>query len=97
MGFREVMWVIRVSSFCCVFTSQACNLERASSRDAIHLFSIVSNGMVSGSCFPMMSKEESSAGKYVECDESVLGVLGAQNMIMVNLTRSDWSSREMLF
>ena len=29
----------------------------------------------------------------MECDELVLGVLGAQNVTMVNLTGSDWSSR----
>jgi hypothetical protein len=40
-----------------------------------------------------MSEEESSAGKYTECDESVLGELGLRNTTMVNLTGSDWSSR----
>ena len=36
--------------------------------------------VVSGNCFPKMSEEESSAGKYMECNESVLGVLGAWNI-----------------
>ena len=76
--------MMRVSSFCWVFTSQACNLESACSREAIWLFSIVSKGTVLKNCCPMMSEEESSAGKYTECDESVLGVLGAQNATMVN-------------
>jgi hypothetical protein len=40
------------------------------------LFSIVSKGAVSKGCFLMMSGEELSAGKYTECEESVLGVLG---------------------
>ena len=89
LAFREVMWVMRVSNFCWVFTSQACNLERACSRDAIQSFSMVSKSTVSGNCFLKMSEEESSAGKYIECNKSVLGVLRAQNVTMVNLTRSD--------
>ena len=44
LGFREVMWVMRVSNFCWVLTSQACNSERACSRDVIWLFSMVSKG-----------------------------------------------------
>ena len=35
----------------------------------------------------MMSEEESSAGKYTERVESVLGVLGLRNTPMVNLGR----------
>jgi hypothetical protein len=35
--------------------------------------------------------------KYMECNESVLGVLGAWNATMVNLTGLDWSSGEILF
>ena len=88
LGFREVMWVMTVSDFCWVLTSQACNSERPCLRDAIWLFSMASKGMVLGNCFPKMSKEESSARKYMECEESVLG---AQNITMVNFTRSDWS------
>ena len=45
-GFREVMWVMRVSNFCSVFASCACNLERACSRDAIQLCSMASKGTV---------------------------------------------------
>ena len=89
------MWMMRVSSFCWVFTSQACNLERACSRDVMHSFSIASNGTVLENCFPKMSEEESSARKYMECNKLVLEVLG--DAIMVNLTRLDWSSREILF
>jgi hypothetical protein len=37
----------------------------------------------------MMSGEESSAGKYTQCEESELGVLGLQNATMVNLTGLD--------
>ena len=94
LALTEVMWVMRVSSFCWVFASWAWNLKRASSRDTMWSFSIVSKGTVSGNCFPKMSEEEFFARKYMECDKSVLG---AQSMTMVNLTRSDWSSREMLF
>ena len=61
------------------------------------MFSIVSNGTVSGNSFLKVSEEESFAGKYMECDKSVLGVLGAQNVTMMNLTRSDWSLGEILF
>ena len=43
-GFREMMWVMRVSNFCWVFASQACNSERVCSRDAIHSASIASKG-----------------------------------------------------
>ena len=89
--------MMKVSNFCWVFTSWTCNSERASSRDAIWSFSMVSKGTVSGNCFLKMSEEESSARKYMECEELVLGVLGAQNATMVNFTRSDWSSREILF
>jgi hypothetical protein len=95
--FKEVICVIRVSSFCWVFTSRVCNLERACSRDARCSFSMASKGAVSRNCFLKLSKEESSAGKYTECNELVLGVLGAQNMTMVNLTGSDWSSGEIPF
>jgi hypothetical protein len=97
LDFKEVMCVIRVSSFCWVFTSRACNSERACSRDARHLFSMVSKGVVLRNCFPKLSEEESSARKYMECDESVLGVLEAQNATIVNFTGSDWSAREILF
>ena len=86
--FKEVMWVMRVSSFCWVLTSCACNLERAFSREVRHSFSMVSKGTVLRICFPKMSEEESSARKYRECKESVLGVLEAQNTAMVNPTRS---------
>ena len=79
-----------------MFTSQACNSERACSRDVMCSASIVSKGAISGNCFPKMS-EESSAGKYMECNKLVLGVLGAWNVTMVNLAGSDWSSREILF
>ena len=96
LAFREVMWVMRMSNFCQVFTSQACNSGRACSR-TIQSFSMVSKGMVSGNCFPKMSEEESSAGKYTECNKLVPGVLGARNATMVNLTGSDWSSRVILF
>jgi hypothetical protein len=72
-------------------------LERACSRDVRCLFSIVSKGMVLGKCFSKLSEEESSAGKYTECDKSVLGVLGAQNATMVDFTELDWSSEEILF
>ena len=94
-GFRDVIWWIRVSNLDWVFTSRACNSERACSRDVMHLFSIVSNGMVLGDLFSMMAEEESSAGKYMECEESVLvlGVLGLWNMTMVDLPSLDWSSR----
>jgi hypothetical protein len=97
LDFKEVMWVIRVSSFCWVFISQACNSERACSRDTGHSFSMASKGAVSRNCFLKLSEEESSAGTYTECNESVLGVLGAQNATIVNLTGSDWSSGEILF
>ena len=63
-GFREMMWVMRVSSFCWVLTSQACNLERACSRDVMCLLSIVSNGTVLENCFSKVSEEESFARKY---------------------------------
>ena len=53
--------------------------------------------MVLGNCSLKMSEEESSAGKYTGFEESVLGVLGACNMTMVNFTGLDWSSREILF
>jgi hypothetical protein len=62
--FKEVMCVIRVSSFCWVFTSQACNSERACSRDARHLFFMASKGAVSRNRFLKLSEEESSARKY---------------------------------
>jgi hypothetical protein len=58
---------------------------------------MVSKGAVSRNCFLKLSEEESSARKYTECDESVLGVLGAWNVTMVNFTGSDWSSGEILF
>ena len=41
----------------------------------------------------MMSEEKLSAGKYMECKESVLGVLGLRNVTMVNLPSLNWSSR----
>ena len=96
LGFREVMWVMRMSSFCWVFASHACISERACSRDAMQSFSIVSKGMVLGNCFPKMSEEESSAGNYAECNKSVLGVLGvlgAWNVTMVNLSNCSLTSR----
>ena len=71
------MWVMRVSSFCWMFVSQAC------SRDAMQSYSIASKSTVSGNCFLKMSEEESLAGKYMECDKSVLGVLGAWNVTTV--------------
>jgi hypothetical protein len=70
--FKEVMCVIRMSSFCWVFTSQACNSERACSRDTRRSFSMVSKGAVSRNCFPKLSEKESFVGKYMECNESVL-------------------------
>jgi hypothetical protein len=45
----------------------------------------------------MMSGEESSTRKYMECKELVLGVLGLWNTTMVNSTGSDWSSGGDLF
>jgi hypothetical protein len=96
LDFKEVICVIRMSSFCWVFTSRVCNSERACSRDARCSFSMVSKDVVSRHCFLKLS-EESSARKYMECNELVLGVLGAQNATMVNLTGSDWSSGEILF
>ena len=59
LGFREVMWVMRVSNFCWVFTSQTCNSERACSRDAMQSFSMVSKGTVLKNCFLKMSEEVS--------------------------------------
>jgi hypothetical protein len=70
---------------------------RGLAQDARHSFSMVSKGAVSRNCFPKLSEEESSARKYTECNELVLGVLGAQNMTMVNFTESDWSFGEILF
>ena len=78
-------------------TSRACSSERDCSRDAIRSLSMVGNDAVSGGCFSRMSEVESSAGKYTECDESVLGVLGLRNATMVDLTGLDWSSGEILF
>jgi hypothetical protein len=59
LGFKEVMCVIRVSSFCWVFTSWACNLERACSRDTRHSFSMASKGAVPGNCFLKLSLRRS--------------------------------------
>src|SRR6202522_3037212 len=84
VGFKEVTWLRRVSNFCWVCSSRVCNSERACSRDVIHLSSMVSNNAVSGDCFPKMLKEESCAEKYMDCDKSVLGVLGLWNANMVN-------------
>src|ERR1700678_4141363 len=87
VGFKEVMWLRRVSNFCWVCLSRVCNSERACSRDVIHSSSMVSNNMVSEDCFPKMLEEESSAKKYTDCDKSVLGVLGLRNVNMVNFKR----------
>src|ERR1700678_1873794 len=84
VGFKEVMWLRRVSNFCWVCSSRVCNSERACSRDVIHSSSMVSNNVVSGDCFPKMLEEESSTKKYTDCDESELGVLGLWNANMVN-------------
>src|SRR5271156_4963410 len=77
---EEVRWEIRMSSFCWVASSRAC------SRALIRSFSILSNGDFSGGWFPMMTKEESSAGKYTEGDESELVELGPRNKPIVDFS-----------
>jgi hypothetical protein len=69
--FFGIMGVIRVSSLCWVFTFRACNLEGACSRDARHSFFMARKGAVLSNCFPKLSEEESSAGKYMECIHGV--------------------------
>ena len=83
---EEVRWKIRMSRFCWVASSRACNSERACSRAVIRSLSIVSNGDFSGGWFPMMTKEESSAGKYTEGDESELVELGPRNKPIVDFS-----------
>src|ERR1700678_1172798 len=87
VGFKEVMWLRKVSNFCWVCSSRVCNSERACSRDVICSSSMVSNNAVSGDCFPEMLEEESSTKKYMDCDESELGVLVLWNANMVNFKR----------
>ena len=83
---EEVRWEIRMSSFCWVASSRACNSERACSRAVIHSLSILSNDNFSGGWFPTMTKEESSAGKYTEGDESELVELGPRNKPIVDFS-----------
>src|SRR5271168_407555 len=84
----EVRWEIRMSSFCWVASSRACNSERACSRAVIRSLSILGEVDVSGDWFPTMTKEGSSAGKYTEGDESELAELGPRNKPIVDLSRA---------
>ena len=77
----QIVWDVRLarcdkmeSSFCCIVTSLACILERACSREVILSFSMEGIGSFAGDEVSKMSEEESGAGKYTECVESVLGL-----------------------
>ena len=52
----------------------------------IRSLSILGSGDFSGDWFPTMTKEESSAGKYTEGDESELVELGPRNKPIVDFS-----------
>ena len=57
-----------------MLSSRAWSSEIACSRELILSDSMLSEGKVSGARFPIMTEEESSAGKYTERSESLLGL-----------------------
>jgi hypothetical protein len=65
---------IRRFNFCWVLSSRVWSSEIACSREVILSISMSSGGVVSRVRFPKMAEEESSAGKYTERSESLLGL-----------------------
>jgi hypothetical protein len=65
---------IRKFNFCWTLSSRICNSEIARSREAILSASISGKGGISGVCIPKTAEEESSARKYTERSESLLGL-----------------------
>ena len=81
LGFwRLEIWEIKKSSLSWVFDSFARISARACSRAVSLSLSILGNGLVAGGTVSGITEGESSAGKYTEGSESVLGL---QKMPMV--------------